>query len=226
MCGRFFVEGESENELLARMISEAERRQRALTGDGSVARGEVFPGATAAAVAVGKNGGVGVYPMQWGFHLASGGRLVINTRSETALDKPLFNSSMRERRCLIPCSWYFEWEARDAQQSLLENTPSLQIQAADRPDKKRPKNQVRIKYAIRPKAPGVIFLAGIYRYEEALRLPVFSVLTREPSPNIAFIHDRMPVIFTEKTRGAWLDRDADPRELLKLCETAMVYRAA
>ena len=38
MCGRFFVEGESENELLARMIAEGERRQQAITGESSIAR--------------------------------------------------------------------------------------------------------------------------------------------------------------------------------------------
>ncbi len=216
MCGRFFVEGESENELLGRMIAEAERRQRAIAGDGAVARGEVFPGATLAAMAVGKSGAVGVFPMQWGFHLSPSGRLVINTRSETALEKPLFKASMLERRCLIPCSWYYEWES----------APSLQVQAEDPPGRRKPKGPAKIKYAIQPKAPGILYLAGIYRYEETLKLPVFSILTREPSPDIAFIHDRMPVIFSDQTQGAWLDRSTDPRAALALCETQMVYRAA
>ena len=54
MCGRFFVEGESENELLARMIEEAERRQQFLTGESNIARGEVFPASTIASMAMGK----------------------------------------------------------------------------------------------------------------------------------------------------------------------------
>jgi putative SOS response-associated peptidase YedK len=133
---------------------------------------------------------------------------------------------MLERRCLIPCSWYFEWETRDGQQSLLDDPLSLQIRAAGENVQRKAKSRQKIKYAIRPKAPGVIFLAGIYRYEENQRLPVLSVLTREPAPEIAFIHDRMPVIFSEAHYGAWLDRNADPSAVLALCEKEMTCRAA
>ena len=225
MCGRFFVEGESENELLARMIAEAERRQQAITGESSIARGEVYPASTVAAMAVGKTGDIGIFPMVWGFHLQPNNKLIINTRSETAMEKPMFRKSMLERRCLIPCSWYFEWETRDAQQSLLDDMPSLQIQAGQT-IKGKAKNPTKIKYAIRPKAPGIIYLAGIYRYEENQKLPVLSILTREPAPEIAFIHDRMPVIFSDKLHGQWLDRSTDPMDVLKLCEKEMAYRAA
>jgi len=226
MCGRFFVEGESENELLARMIAEAERRQQAITGESSIATGEVYPASTVAAMAVGKTGDIGIFPMVWGFHLQPNNKLIINTRSETALEKPLFKKSMIERRCLIPCSWYFEWETRDAQQSLLDGMPSLQIQAAGPIAKGKAKNPSKIKYAIRPKAPGIIYLAGIYWYEETQKLPVLSILTRDPAPEIAFIHDRMPVFFSDKLHGQWLDRSANPMDVLKLCEKEMAYRAA
>ena len=225
MCGRFFVEGESENELLARMIAEAERRQKILMGESSIARGEVFPTSTVASMAMGKSGEIGIFPMVWGFHLQPNNKLIINTRSETAMEKPMFRKSMLERRCLIPCSWYFEWETRDAQQSLLKDMSSLQIQAGQT-IKGKAKNPAKIKYAIRPKAPGIIYLAGIYRYEENQKLPVLSILTREPALEIAFIHDRMPVIFSDRDYSAWLDRDADPMEVMKQCEKEMAYRAA
>ena len=226
MCGRFFVEGENENELLSRMIEEAERRQQALTGESTIAVGEVFPGSTVAAMAMGKSGEIGMFPMQWGFHRSDKRGLIINTRSETALEKPLFRKSMLERRCLVPCSWYFEWETRDAQQSLLENLPSFQMQPEGQIPRGKMKNQMKIKYAIRPKASGVIYLAGIYRFEENLKLPVLSILTREPAQDISFIHDRMPVIFSDRNHGAWLDRSADPQEVLKHCEISMAYKAA
>ena len=218
MCGRFFVEGENDNELLARMIAEAEQRQQAITGESAITTGEVFPSATVAVLAVGKTGKVGVFPMTWGFHRADNKGLIINVRSETAMDKPLFLGAMQSRRCLIPCSWYFEWETRNAQQSLLDDMPSLQIQAAEQTVKDKAKNLTKIKYAIRPKTPGIIYLAGIYRYEDNLKLPVMSILTREPAPEISFIHDRMPVIFSDNHHGTWLDRNADPMEALTLCE--------
>ena len=98
MCGRFFVEGESENELLTRMIAEAERRQKILMGESSIARDEVFPASTVASMAMGKSGEIGIFPMVWGFHLQPNNKLIINTRSETAMEKPLFRKSILERR--------------------------------------------------------------------------------------------------------------------------------
>ena len=226
MCGRFFVEGESENELLARMIDEASRRQQSVAGESAIATGEVFPAATVAAMAFGKSGRLGVFPMQWGFHRPDGKGLIINTRSETALEKPLFRQAMLERRCLIPCSWYYEWETQDAQTRLFDAVPSLQVQPDSEPTESNAKHPVKIRYAIRPKTVGIMYLAGIYRYEECARFPSLSILTREPAREIAFIHDRMPVIFSESTRTAWLDRSVDPRTALTRCEMEMQYRIA
>ena len=197
MCGRFYIAEDDEDELLDEMLAEAAQRQQALTGESTIARGEVLPSSFAAALAVGRSGKAGAFPMQWGFRRYDGKGLIINTRSETALQRPMFRQSMLERRCLIPASWYFEWEK---------------------------KGNDRIKYAIRPESKGVMYLAGIYRFEEDKKLPVFSVLTREPSPGIAFIHDRMPVIFSAGSRDAWLDRSADPGAVLRQCEQAMRYR--
>ena len=221
MCGRFFILDAAGNALLAGILTAASRRLRALTGEERVAQGEVFPSAAVAALAMGKHGQISAFPMLWGFHRANGKGLIINTRSESALNHPIFRPSMLVRRCLIPCSWYFEWEERTAQQSF--SLPSLQIQGKEAPPRR--KDILKIKYAIRPKAPGLMYLAAIYRYEEGQKLPVLSILTRDASPDIAFIHDRMPVIFTEETRGAWLDRDADPQKALSLCEEEMNYRS-
>ena len=199
MCGRFYVAENDEDALLEEMIAEANRRLQGLEGGGAVARGEVLPSATVAALAPGRNGGIGVYPMRWGFRRADGKGLIINTRSETAMQKPLFRKSMAERRCLVPASWYFEWEKRERE---------------------------KIKYAIRPAGRETVFLAGIYRFEEDSRLPVLSILTREPAQEISFIHDRMPVIFSGEHRDAWLDCSADPERALGECETAMQFRTA
>ena len=226
MCGRFFVVGESENELLARMIGEADRRKAALTGEGGVAVGEVFPSSAVAALAVGKSGAVGAFPMRWGLARPGGKGILINTRSETALDKPMFRESMLERRCLIPCSWYFEWETRSEQTDFLDEAMSFQALRDPSEKPKRAKKPLRIKYAIRPREPGIAYLAGIYRYEKESVLPALSILTREAAAPIAFIHDRMPVIFSEKTKDLWLRRECDPRKALLSCETEMRYSVA
>ena len=150
MCGRFFIAEEGEDELLNMMIEEASTRQQAIIGESTIARGEVFPSATVAALAMGRNGNVGAYPLQWGFHRPNNQGLIINTRSETALEKPVFRQSMLERRCLIPCSWYFEWETRDGQESMLDGISSLQIQR-ESVSKTRRQNIQKIKLKLQNK---------------------------------------------------------------------------
>jgi len=54
---------------------------------------------------------LGSEKMLWGLPF-SGGKLVINTRSETAADKPMFAQSMRTGRCMIEAAAFFEWNAR------------------------------------------------------------------------------------------------------------------
>ena len=198
MCVRFNISLTSGDTELEEIIAEANRRLRILAGGGAVAVGDVLPSLTAAALAAGRNG-TGAFPMIWGFRRYDGKGLVVNARSETALEKPMFRQSMLERRCLIPASCYYEWEKRE---------------------------EGKIKYAIRPREPGRIYLAGIYRYEEDRKLPVFTVLTCDSAAEIAFIHDRMPVIFMEKDRDAWLDRRQDPEKLLRNRNVRMEFRPA
>lgn len=51
------------------------------------------------------------------------------------------------------------------------------------------------KYAIMPKGQELTWLCGLYRLEN--NYPHFVLLTREPGEDIAFIHDRMPLILPE-----------------------------
>ncbi len=44
----------------------------------------------------------------WGFARAGGG-LVINARSETAAQSPLFRDAFRRGRCLVPADGFLEW---------------------------------------------------------------------------------------------------------------------
>jgi hypothetical protein len=56
-----------------------------------------------------KNGKKLAFHMFWGF-TAQNGSLIINARSETASERPMFKDSWAQRRCIIPASWYYEWE--------------------------------------------------------------------------------------------------------------------
>lgn len=52
----------------------------------------------------------GAEKMRWGIPLAAG-RLVINARSESAQDKPMFRQAMLKGRCIIEAASFFEWDA-------------------------------------------------------------------------------------------------------------------
>lgn len=160
-----------------------------------VKTGEVGPGDQAAVVAMNRRLEPTAFAMRWGYRL-SNGKLVFNTRSETAEEKPLFSDGMTRRRCLVPAECYYEWEQR--------------------PEGKQ-------KYAIAPREAEGFYLGGIYRLEGSS--PVFSVLTREPVEEIAFIHDRMPVIIPEELKADWLNPRYRGVELLRELRPEMVFRA-
>ena len=56
-------------------------------------------------------------------------------------------------------------------------------------------------------------MAGIYRMEGDR--PVFNILTREPASQIAFIHDRIPVIFPAEATRDWLNVKYAAKDVLK-----------
>lgn len=170
MCGRYWIEPQDDAELL-RIIDQLQRVDPDLdvkTG------GEIFPGDGVPALCLSRAGNIRPFAMEWGYAMPDGKRL-INARSETAAEKPMFRDSMRNRRCLLPMTAYFEWERRDKE---------------------------RIKYRIAPEEKGLHFLAGLYRFEG--KYPVCTVLTAAAAPEIAFIHHRMPVILSEDEKESWL----------------------
>ena len=201
MCGRFYVEPEddffrdlAEEINRSPLLPRFEGRIPAAGGTG-IYGGEVSPGSVVPVFAPDRSGRKAVFPMQWGYRLQpSGGRkpsLIINARTETAADKPLFRDSWRCRRCVIPATAYFEWEHRL------------------KPDGRRETGR---KYRISPAGDAKTWLAGLYRLEAGL--PVFVVLTREPAEEIRRIHDRMPLMLPESGLEEWISPDGDPRAML------------
>jgi len=186
MCGRFFIpEMDDAPEELALLLNELELRLRAGDPAFRLKRGEICPGDKAMVIAPARNHQAKAFLMQWGYHLNR--QLIFNARSETASAKPMFAASLQDRRCLIPATAYFEWNKH----------------AAGKP-----------KYRFSSKGHPVFYMAGLYRFEEDCKQPVFTVLTREATDDIADIHDRMPVILPPHLIHAWLDRAADPQEIL------------
>lgn len=103
MCGRYQFTAEQGTEML-QMVREIERRY----GPGQWRPGEIRP-SSKAPVLVEAAGEIVPELMRWGYRCSN--TLVINARAETALEKPMFRESVRTRRCLIPSSGFYEWDA-------------------------------------------------------------------------------------------------------------------
>ena len=199
MCCRYLLEESPE----LRPIVEAMNRSP-LAGDvfpraSLRSEGEVRPADAAPVVARGRQGHNVVVPMKWGI---SGKGLVFNARSETAGEKNMFRDSWARRRCAVPVSCYFEWEHRETAGGRKTTGKKYRLQTEE----------------------ALTWLCGLFRMEEGV--PCFVVLTREAGENIRFIHDRMPLILPAEAAKEWLMPETDPRKLLPLARTDLIFRPA
>ena len=187
MCGRYYIREEDSASDLQEIIDQLNRKGQ------TVKTGEIFPSDTVPVIANSKSMQPSPFAMPWGFTIPDG-KLIINARSETAAEKPMFRDGMQQRRCLLPASHYFEWEKRQRE---------------------------KIKYAIKPSGSNMLFMAGLYRIEG--NKARFTILTRTPADNISFIHDRMPLILSEDHLFSWLAPTTNPADILPHAITDMTF---
>jgi len=111
----------------------------------------------------------------WGYSFYSKNynkyQTIINSRIETINSKFLFKDSFLKRKCIILANGYYEWQ--------------------------KTKNK-KIPYFINIPELESIFFAGIWRIEKRnnINTPVCCIITKEANKKIAFIHHRMPIIFS------------------------------
>lgn len=107
------------------------------------------------------------------------GARMINARAETIAGKPAFRAALRRRRCLVPASGYYEWQATAAG--------------------KQP-------YFVYPAAGDCLALAAIWEHWERDGSVIEScaIVTRAATPRVAAVHDRMPVIIAPGDFARWL----------------------
>ncbi len=203
MCYRFCIEKDEDG--IKHIVSVAERSPLAekfmiRLSKPLVRSGDVRPTDVTAVIAPGKNKQRAVFPMKWGFTLKGINGPVVNARSESASVKPAFREAWASHRCVIPASFYYEWEHF--------KDPNGKTKTGDR-------------YSIQPAGATMTFLCGMYRFEDGW--PVFTVLTRAPSENLAKIHDRMPLIISEDLIDEWISPDSKPDRLLQYALTDMIF---
>ena len=118
---------------------------------------------------------------------------IINLRTETLITR--FKGALRSRRCLVPASGFYEWQATGA--------------------RKQP-------WLFTARDGGPIGLAGIWdtwRGDGGVELETCTILTTTPNRVLQPIHDRMPVLLSTEQCQAWLD-ETNPARLEQLLVSA------
>lgn len=200
MCTRFYVEPETDDtmEIIEEMQRSSLTRKFIHAGSAILTSGEIRPTNVVPVLAPDRYGKTTAFPMKWGFQIP-GRSLLVNARTETAAQKPTFRESWEKHRCIIPASWYYEWE------HMVSSTG--QKKTGD-------------KYMIQSRNSSMTWLCGLYRIEDGL--PCFTVLTREPSEELKKIHDRMPLILPKELLDEWINPRTRPEDLLEYTLTDLV----
>ncbi|TVM03350.1 MAG: hypothetical protein CV087_05650 [Candidatus Brocadia sp. WS118] len=110
---------------------------------------------------------------------------MINTRSESIMEKPTFKRLFKRKRCLVVADSFYEWKKEGA--------------------KKHP-------YRILLKDEALFAFAGIWdswKAPDGKEVQSCSIITTEPNTLIKPIHDRMPVILPMNKEKEWLSADLD-----------------
>lgn len=137
MCSRFYVDEKTEKEIRS-IVRDVDRKLRLPTV------GEVRP-TDASLVIRGEDRRLSAEAMRWGFKQYSNSSLIINARSESVTEKAMFRDSIWQRRCVIPASWFYEW------------------------------NSQREKVTFKRIEGSVLYMAGFYqRYEEGNRFVILT----------------------------------------------------
>jgi putative SOS response-associated peptidase YedK len=127
----------------------------------------------------------------WAKDPAIGNRM-INARAEGITEKPSFRAALRQRRCLIPASGFYEWQRAG---------PRKQPHCIGRADGKP------------------FSMAGLWERwqdrEGGPAIETFTIITTAANDLLAPIHDRMPAIIDPPDEEAWLGAPAPPLELLR-----------
>ena len=142
MCGRFCVDESMETKIWD-VVRESDRKSRVLVV------GEIKPSNTSLIIKDSRHV-LDVEAMTWGFHKPTGSGLIINARSESVTDKPMFRDSILQRRCVIPASWFYEW------------------------------NRQKEKVTFKREDSSILFMAGFYqKYEEGNRFVILTTAANE-----------------------------------------------
>ena len=143
MCGRYYVDDETAKEIekIVRSVDEKLKKE--------AAQWDIHP-TESAPVLVASAGGLRCELKRWGMPGFMDKQLVINAKSESAMDKKMFCEAVENRRIVIPAAGFYEW------------------------------NKQKEKSTFTRKDSPVLFMAGIYsRYEDEDRFVILTTAANE-----------------------------------------------
>ena len=188
MCSRYFLDADGNIIAYTFRVPVHDRIRK---------RFNIAPTQEAPVIRAGPGGAREVAMLRWGLvpswakDLKVGAKM-INARSEGVEAKPSFRDAVRERRCVVPATGFFEWQGE--------------------PGRKQP-------FAITLPGQALFAFAGLWeRWKPGEGEPVetFTIMTTDANEAVARIHDRMPVILPMDAIDTWLTAPPDAaRALLK-----------
>lgn len=123
------------------------------------------------------------------------GNRMINTRAETATEKPAFRKALAKRRCLVPADGWYEWR-RDGKKKEPFFMTGEDLAFAGLWESWRDPKERGTDAAAEP-------------------LITFSIITTDAVGRLTDIHNRMPLLMAKDNWNTWLDPDReDVGELL------------
>lgn len=171
MCGRFSLDALPTNILDALDLNIV----------GFKPRTQVYP-TQQVPVVYRPNGNNDLTEMSWGWERPFTKRPLINFRGWEAWEKRTWSKAMRERRCIVPSSGFFEWN---------ENQPKGN----------------RDRYRIDPAFEDGFAFGGLYEINSETGEMFVSIATTDPNKKMAKIHHRMPVILETDEFEHWFTSD-------------------
>ncbi|MCL2461820.1 MAG: SOS response-associated peptidase [Defluviitaleaceae bacterium] len=151
------------------------------------AAGEIRP-TDSAPVIVARGNGVAVERQKFGFRRAQPPGVIINARSDTLEEKPVFSRLLKSGRCVVPAAEFFEWK---------DNGKSG-----------------KVKHYARGRGGNILFFAGLCQSAEKER--DFVIITKDSTGEMAKIHNRVPVILRAEQIWPWLSGKIGPKDLLTM----------
>ena len=194
MCAHYLIFLDDSD--LRDIVKAAERNLGSDTLNFKMGTRDIFPG-YAAPVLMPENGGLKPVYMRWGYPIRKKKKIqkdpkhpeyttsyAQNAKLEEAVGNPFWMDSLKERRCLIPVSGFYEYKTL--------------------------KSKEKVPYRFSLPGSSVMYMAGMYKFfkqDDGSYFQHYTMCTTAPTTEVAAVHDRMPVVLREAEHIIWLDGD-------------------